>query len=192
MTDIDTTADRSKEPEGTSPKAEAGRASPVQYVRAYPGRAMDILRHPRKFFDQMPSEGGFIEPSIFLLLSAGIYALLQAIAKFNPALLILTTLTSVVSVVLASGIIWFACKFFGGKGTFESTFRVLSYSKATLLFAWVTLGPVPIGGLASIGYCIYLNILGLEEVQAVGFWKILTMVLVLNIAAIFLRRMVGL
>ncbi len=141
-----------------------------------------VLLNPGDFFSQMPAEGNFIEPAIFLCVSAAIYSLLQAIGNLNPFLYIKLVFMSVVSVALGSLIANFSFKLFGGKGTAKGTFAVLAYSKATLLFAWISLGHLQIGGMLSVAYTIYLNVLGMQKVHQMG--RIKTTILTIVLAAL--------
>jgi hypothetical protein len=128
-------------------------------------QAKHVLSNPVEFFDQMHTEGGLTEPTIFLVISASIYGLFEAIGHLNPIVFFQTFASSLAFVYLGAIIVNFALKAFGGKGNYESTLRVLAFSKATLLFAWISVASFAIGGFLAIGYSVYLNIIGCKKVH---------------------------
>ena len=128
-------------------------------------QAKDVLTKPHAFFDQMSETGGFAEPLIFLSTSAVIYGLLEAIGRFNLMVLCTSFFSSIVFTLLGAAAINFALCKIGGKGNFESTFRVMSFSKATLLFAWISVGSIQIGGFLALFYMAFLNIVGTKKVH---------------------------
>ena len=161
------------------------------FFPGYFDQAKEVLIAPRQFFTTMPVTGGLLRPTIFLLVSASVYSLLQAISKLNFFVLFTAMFSSVVSVFIASAIIAFASKKLGGKGTFEGTFRVIAYSKATLLFAWLSLGAIPIGGIVSTAYSVYLNILGIEKIQQMPRKIVATLIIVVAVIGLILKFRFG-
>lgn len=131
-------------------------------------QAKHVLLNPRDFFKEMHTEGGLIEPSIFLCIAASIYGIFEAIGHLNPIVFFQTMLSSLFFVYVGAIIVNFALKAFGGKSNYEGTFRVLAFSKATLLFAWVSVASFSIGGFLALGYTIYLNIIGCKKVHQLG------------------------
>lgn len=148
-------------------ESEARKQPPsaAGFLGSYFNNAKAVLFHPRLFFDNMPREGGLTEPAVFLVVSAAIFGVLQSIAKLNPLVGIVAVAGNLISVAIVSLLLSFILGKMGGQGNYQSTFRVLAYSKVTLLFAWLSLGPFAIGSLAALLYGIYLNILGLEKVH---------------------------
>ncbi len=142
-------------------------------------QAKHVLSNPAEFFDQMHTEGGLTEPTIFLFISASIYGLLEAIGHLNPIVFFQTLFSSLAFVFLGAIIVNFALKAFGGKGNYESTFRVLAFSKATLLFAWISVASFAIGGFLAVGYTVYLNIIGCKKVHQLATPITATVVIVL-------------
>lgn len=182
------------QPDALPGKTDSNKEKPslkVGIVKSYFLVAKSVLFTPGIFFGNMPAEGGFVQPGIFLLLSASIFAVLQAISKLSPMIVITAVLSSIVGILAASGIITLICRGLGGKGNFEGTFRVLAYSKATLLFAWLALGPIPIGGIASLIYGVFLNIVGLEKVQQLRRWQLITMTVLLAIVGFIFKAKTG-
>ncbi|HEY9783934.1 MAG TPA: YIP1 family protein [Candidatus Obscuribacterales bacterium] len=176
---------------------EAGGAKkkevPAQagFFQAYLQQVKSVLMTPKKFFDEMPDTGGLAQPAIFLTLSAFVFSLLQSIAFLNPFLLFKSLFSTILGVLIASALIQFLLKKMGGKSTFEGTFRVLAYSKATVLFAWLTLGPFPIGGIASLVYGVYLNIVGLRKVHEVERTKTIGVVVGLALIGFAIKKLTG-
>src|SRR5579885_1543308 len=137
-------------------------------------QALAVLRHPKKFFAAMPAGtvgGGFL----FLTIAAVLYATAQGIAKLNVEAFILPLLSSLFFTGVGSYIVFFFLGWlFKGKGTLGQTFRVLAFSKAPLLFAWITLGPLQLGGIVSMVFTLYLNIVGLSKVHRLSKWIIIS------------------
>ncbi len=97
--------------------------------------ARAILFQPEQFFASMPTRGNIAEPAIFLLIVAGLSGLLAGIISMN----LLITLQFIIGNVLQAFLLSFiASKLFTGMGStepFETTFRVIAYSQATLIVA---------------------------------------------------------
>ncbi len=79
--------------------------------------------------------------------------------------MLLTIIFTFAGTAIGAVISQLAFKKFGGEGKFEQTFNVLAYSKATFIFAWVSLGPFPLGYIAATIFGAYLNYLGLTRVH---------------------------
>lgn len=141
-----------------------------------------VLLSPKTFFAEMPVNGGFVEPAIFLGISVAIYALLQAIGNLNPVLYVKLVLSSFLCVAIGALIANLVFRQLGGKGTAEGTFRVFAYSKATLLFSWISLGHLPLGGMLSVAYTLYLNVIGMEKVH--GLSRLKTVIATVLLAAL--------
>lgn len=149
-------------------------------IRYYFYEARKILVSPSEFFDEMPSHVGFAGPAIFLAFSAVIYGVINALGRLNPLVFFISFFSSIIYVSIGSLI---AAKVFsiafGGKGDFEGTFRVFAYSKATLLFAWISVGSLPIGGWAAVAYTLVLNAIGISKVHDMPKPKALGIILCL-------------
>lgn len=149
-------------------------------IHYYFYEAKRILTSPSESFEEMPAKGGFAGPAIFLSFSALIYAFINAVGRLNPIVFFVSFFSSVIYVsvgsLIASKVFSIA---FGGKGDFESTFRVFAYSKATLLFAWVSVGSLQVGGWAAVAYTLILNAIGISKVHDMPKHKALGIVLCL-------------
>lgn len=170
------TADPASHANGNSTKRVRARNG---IFADYLGVAGNVLVHPKQFFDDMATDEGYLQPSMFLLISAVFYSALQAIGHLNLLLLITTPFISFLKVVVGSLVLNFALKALGGKGSLQGTFRVLAYSKATLLFAWIVVGKLAIGGFISLIYTLYLNIQGCRRVHLLDTVRVSVVVVIL-------------
>lgn len=177
-------------PEEKLPAKSSEKSHPVGFFRSYLAQVKEILISPKTFFAEMDrSPGASIVPaSVFLCLSAGVYAILQAIALTAPFAMISLFMSSVIGALVGSFFLNLILSKMGGQGNFKSTFRVIAYSKATLLFAWLALGPFPVGGIASLIYGIYLNILGLEKTQKLDRKKLAAVVIGLSLLGLAVKK----
>jgi hypothetical protein len=150
-------------------------------------QAKHVLTNPVEFFDQMHTEGGLAEPTIFLVIAASIYGLFEAIGHLNPIVFFQTFASSLAFVYLGAIIVNFALKAFGGKGNYESTLRVLAFSKATLLFAWISVASFAIGGFLAIGYSVYLNVIGCKKIHQLATPITASVVIVLALFQLLMK-----
>lgn len=162
------------------------------YLQIFWTQALAVLMHPKKFFAAMPPQSvgsGFL----FLTIAAMLYASAQGIAKMNAEAFILCFLSSLFFTSMGSFFVFvllgWTCK---GKGTLGQTFRVLAFSKAPLLFAWITLGPLQIGGIISMVFTLYLNIVGLTKIHRVNKWLVIVSTLILSGAGFLFKLRTGL
>ena len=146
-----------------------------------------VLLQPKEFFAEMPKQGGYVEPLIFLGITAGIYAILQAIGHLNFVLMIKLFLTSTVSVIVGAFFTDLILRRYGGKGNRESTFRVLAYAKAPLLFAWIHLGMHSVGGIVATVYTLFLAVIGLKQVHELSGKVIFIVVALLTALGLFAK-----
>lgn len=158
-------------------------------VQKYFALVNGVLFNPKKFFAALPPEG-IIAPTIFLCVSAGIYAFLQALGHLNPLLLVSSFFSSIFYTASGAAIVWGvfnkACK---GRGTLVETYRVLAYSKATLLFAWIMAGSIPLGGYLSVAYTLFLNYIGLKKVHRLNTMMTAGIVMALGALAFAFKKM---
>ncbi len=128
-----------------------------------------VLTNPEGFYSEMPKEGGYQEPLTFAAINFAIFGLLSGIIaviiRSAGAGSIVTTLVGaviggVVGLFIGGIILFIFFKIFGGSGGYEGTVRILSYSSAVQVFAWIPL----IGWIISL-YGIWLNIVGGKHVH---------------------------
>jgi len=146
------------------------------------GRFFDIwnnvIRNPTGFFNNMPKEGGFAEPVSFafinylafavgILVLKVIYSTIIFLLGINTNDLISSIIISIflyiifipvfciIALFIIGAILFGLFKILNGKGSYEGTVSILSYSSAVYLLAWI-----PIAGWLFTLYQIYLNIIG--------------------------------
>ena len=128
-----------------------------------------VLTDPEGFYSEMPKEGGYQEPLTFAAINFAILGLLSGIVavllKGAGAGSIVSTLVGaviggIVGLFIVGIILFIFFKIFGGSGGYEGTVRILSYSSAAQVFAWI---PV-IGWIIGL-YGIWLNIVGGKHVH---------------------------
>lgn len=156
-------------------------------------QAVGVLTKPKAFFAAMPADGTK-DAFMFLLIAAVAYSTAQGIAKANVEAFILPFMSTLFFTSMGSYFVFFVlgtmCK---GKGTLVQTFRVLAYSKATLLFAWVALGSFPIGGILMTWiYCTYLNVVGLTKVHKLPRRIVIAVVIFFTLGLLLFKKMTGL
>ena len=128
-----------------------------------------VLTDPEGFYSEMPKEGGYQEPLTFAAINFAIVGLLSGIVAVIMSGVgvgsIVTTLVGaviggIVGLFIVGIILFIFFKIFGGSGGYEGTVRILSYSSAVQVFAWI---PV-IGWIISL-HDIWLNIVGGKHVH---------------------------
>ncbi len=125
----------------------------------------EVLTSPHAFFASMSLAGGLNDPLLYLAFTSVMAGVFVAIAKLNPLLFFLTVIFSFCSVAIGAVVMQLIFKKLGGEGKFEQTFNVLAYSKATFIFAWISLGPWPVGMIVASLFTAYLNYLGMSRVH---------------------------
>jgi hypothetical protein len=133
--------------------------------------ARSILFQPEQFFASMPTRGNIAEPAIFLVIVAGLSGLLAGIISMN----LLITLQFIIGNVLQAFLLSFiASKLFTGMGStepFETTFRVIAYSQATLIVAGLKFNilgnyiPAYITLLIATVLALRLQAIGMQQVH---------------------------
>ena len=128
-----------------------------------------VLTDPEGFYSEMPKEGGYQEPLTFAAINFAILGLLSGIiavilsgagAGSIVSTLVGAVIGGIVGLFIGGIILFVFFKIFGGSGGYEGTVRILSYSSAAQVFAWI---PV-IGWIIGL-YGIWLNIVGGKHVH---------------------------
>ena len=128
-----------------------------------------VLTDPEGFYSEMPKEGGYQEPLTFAAINFAILGLLSGIVAVIlsgagvgsiVSTLVGAVIGGIVGLFIGGIILFIFFKIFGGSGGYEGTVRILSYSSAAQVFAWI---PV-IGWIISL-YGIWLNIVGGKHVH---------------------------
>ncbi len=128
-----------------------------------------VLTDPEGFYSEMPKEGGYQEPLTFAAINFAIVGLLSGIiavilsgagAGSIVSTLVGAVIGGIVGLFIVGIILLIFFKIFGGTGSYEGTVRILSYSSAVQVFAWIPI----IGWIISL-YGIWLNIVGGKHVH---------------------------
>ena len=121
-----------------------------------------VLTDPEGFYSEMPTEGDYQEPLTFAAINFAIVGLLSGIiavilrgadAISAVSILVGAVIGGIVGLFIGGIILFVFFKIFGGSGGYEGTVRILSYSSAAQVFAWI---PV-VGWIVGL-YGIWLNI----------------------------------
>ncbi len=142
-------------------KVEGAEFDPGNFVQSWIRCWKEVVLRPKKFFDVMPTDGGYRNPLFFALVCWVIGGILNAAVRTAPANIILLPITSFIGLFIMSAILYLSATLIvKGTGSFEGTFRVGSYIAALSVLTWVPI----IGPLIGI-YGIYLLVVGIERVH---------------------------
>lgn len=144
-----------------------------------------VIISPSEFYESMSTEGGYGEPLKFALVNfivlgigSAIISILYNLIGFNLmnnaflmggsitmateftimdaiSNIIVTPIMGIIGLFIVGAILFILFKIVGGSGSYEGTVRILSYSSAVSLLAWIPL----VGILAGL-YGLYLDIIG--------------------------------
>lgn len=151
-----------------------------------------IIFNPKGFFDIMPQAGGYKDPLIFCTVITIISTILSSVLSQALGLAvgkmangIVSAMMSLIIGIILCPIVWATAlsigalvdnsmlRLFGGKGTYEATFRVLAYSTAMMLILWI-----PLAGFLTGIYQIYINLVGFRKVHSMTTGKVLAAMLI--------------
>lgn len=147
----------------------------------------DILSNPRGYFQSLPLTGGYGEPLLYLVFTSILSSIMFAVSKLNPLLFFWGMIIAFLSVTVGAVITDLAFKRLGGKGDLEGTFRVLAFSKATFVFAWIALGQISLGAMLATMATGYMCYIGLMRVQGLSPKSTLIIVSVLSVLSMIFR-----
>ncbi|MBP9089814.1 YIP1 family protein [bacterium] len=147
----------------------------------------DILSNPKAYFQNLALTGGYGEPLLYLVFTLILSALMFAVSKLNPLLFFWGMIIGFLSVSVGAVITDLAFKRLGGKGDLEGTFRVLAFSKATFVFAWIALGQISLGAMLATMGTGYMCYIGLMRVQGLSPKSTLIIVAVLSALSMLFR-----
>jgi hypothetical protein len=135
--------------------------NPPAVARGFLTTWQRVVTDPRGFFADMPETGGLGEPAAFLALCSGICGVGEAIVGLTIAGAIRSVAGEIAGAfAVAALLVLIAQHLFGGRAGFEPTFRVVAYSAAPLVAAWLP----RIGPLALV-WSWFLLVRGTERVQ---------------------------
>jgi hypothetical protein len=136
-----------------------------------------VILTPNEFYKHMSTTGGYIEALRFALVNfiiAGIGFTLVSILKapflggfLSPITIIIFPLLGVASLFINSAIFLVLFVLVGGSGTYEGTFRMLSYASAVNVIFWIPI----IGWIAAWIYGTYLMIIGGMHVHQLDLFR---------------------
>jgi len=147
----------------------------------------DILTNPQGYFQTLPLSGGFGEPLLYTVVTCILSSLMCAIGKLNPLMFFWAFIVGFISVTVGAVIVDQAFRRMGGKGDLEGTFRVLAFSKATFVFAWIALGPLSLGLMLATMVTGYMNYLGLMRVQGLSAKSTIIIVALMSALSLVFR-----
>ncbi|MBN1103664.1 MAG: YIP1 family protein [Deltaproteobacteria bacterium] len=152
-----------------------------------------VLFHPRDLFEKMDVQAGLREPFAFGLLTGALGTMVglfwqflvmsgsitsmtrgyldqYGIALVFTGVLVLSLLLVVV-LLFATSLIVHGCLSLvrGGKNGFEATFRVVAYSQAAQILAFIPF----VGGLAGLVWQLMVQMIGLKEIHGVSYGRII-------------------
>ncbi len=159
----------------------------MNYIKTW----KEVILRPSDFYKRMPTTGGYTHPLTFAAINLIINVLLSALVRYGmftlgvrSSILILggihdsrfnfsifsnlvePFILGMIGIFIIALILNFLYKTLGGTGSFEGTVRFISYARAPNLFAWI-----PILGLITGIYSLYLNIVGGMIVHEVSMKK---------------------
>lgn len=119
-----------------------------------------IITDPQAFYQEMPRDGGFENPLIFVGICAGVYFVLRLIVSGAPDA-VNTLFLICLAYIFGPGILMLVSQFvFQGEGDYEGSLRICAYAGACLALAWV-----PALGVLAYVYGLYLIFLGTERIH---------------------------
>lgn len=80
-----------------------------------------------------------------------------------PLVIVASLIVGIISIFVTSGILHVLLLLFGGKGNFEGTFRVMAYTTALLILAWI-----PFVNIFVAFYAVYIEIVGFSKVHRIS------------------------
>lgn len=187
-----------------SPSAVAWEEPKRGFFSRWWGTVKDLSFHPAEFMRRLPRTGGYSKPIAFvygfflqfLLVAVAIAALVGAAAGLAGANIRYEHTIAALAVVLAlfplgylaiaagnflGAAFWHVvAKLFGGKGTYQGTFRVVAYASGAQ--AW---GLIPyVGGLIHVALQAILYYHGFREVHGLSKGRAIAAILIPFVVAI--------
>ena len=146
-----------------------------------------VVTSPSLFFRQMPRDGGFLPPLLFMLVCLGVDGLLigifgRGIRGFFSAAVGTTLMTFLIAAVLYL----FSTQLFPGKGNYEGSFRILAYTSAVSVLGWI-----PVIGVLAALYGIYIAARGVMEVHVLDRGKAGVVIILTALVMVVLSLLLG-
>ena len=151
--------------------------------------AKQALFSPQRFFTNIDPKLEFGEPFLFLLFVFAFSSIANAMARFNIIVLFHDFFFSFVSALLGAWLTNQIMAKMGGKDDFNKTFAIVAFSKATALFSWLALGPVPLGMASAVIYTGYMNYIGFKRLNPkMSEQKLVTILVILIALGVLFRQ----
>ena len=153
------------------------------YINNFIETWKQVITSPSKFYENMPTDEGYEAPlkfaitnimvfgiitgifrilwDSFILLFSGedfsiiVMGIIGVILLYGFIFIILLPIFSIIGLFIGGAILFILFKIVGGTGTYEGTVRIISYSSAVNLIAWIPI----LGWLIGL-YQLVLNIIG--------------------------------
>jgi hypothetical protein len=160
--------------------------APGNFLGSLFGTAKAVLLSPRLFYERMKTEGGFLNPTLFLICCVLIHTLFVGLSVRNQTIVIRNITYGIVFPFMTAGILFFFVKsFFKAPGTYEAAFRVMAYASAVNLVTWI-----PMVGLVFEFYRLYLIAWGLSYVFSIKVSRAALAIVMTMITYILLGQIV--
>jgi len=146
--------------------------------------AFQVISSPYEFFREMPREGGYRQPLLFMVVMALVSGVLQALLSFagytlvegmEPGFgsIIILPIAVAVFGFVGAAILFVVWKLMGSVENYETAYRCIAYISALSPFTTV-LGVIPFfGGTIGVAICIYYLVIAsveVHELRAVRAW----------------------
>jgi hypothetical protein len=191
--DQQTEEDESFKNSGAMPKLSWSEMSYL--LKFYFREVKSLLLNPYSFFLAHTNDTTLGEPIAFMVISGGISAIFMSLAGDLSGGLSTLFGTSAYAIIAAIAV-HYAMDFLNTsdapKGNLVATFKILAYSQAPLLVAWIKLGVVPAGWWIAFVYSIFLCMVGLEQVYGMSRQKSLMIILLVSLVVHGLLHLIGL
>jgi hypothetical protein len=153
------------------------------FLESFVSCLQTILLTPAKFFIDMPLYAGYRSPFLFLLICLLLDGFLSIIFGGKALYMISYPLFGVISAIIMVVLVNFVLKkIFDIDGSYEGTFRIISYSSCVLIFA-----STPLLWFFAALYGLYISIIGIREVYALTTGKAFVTVLLVFLFMNLLR-----
>lgn len=135
-----------------------------------------VITHPAAFFRAMPTEGGFANPLIFLLVSAFVSGLVQAVltlvglehGMMGYAAPVVGPIVSGIFGFLVAGVLFLIWKIMGSQASYETAYRCMAYGAAIMPLMQL-LNIVPYMGLVlALAWQTYILIVASVQVHKIS------------------------
>lgn len=137
---------------------------------------LDIMKTPSDFYEQMPTEGGYIKPVGFAATSFLIAGIGMALTMPDDSLILIISMPilGIINALFGGLFAHIFFKIMGGKGTYESTVRFVSYASAPVALIWL-----PLVGLFVGVYVKYMEVIAGAKVHRISILSSIVVVFVI-------------